>query len=362
MPKAKRDRDGIFEKDPGSGWLWLQYRGRHSLRTKDRDTARQRARDLRRRLDDPANAAAHVTTIAQACEAFRDYAATGQNRARPPSPETFEMYEYHFAHWCRILGRDSPIASVNASGVDRYIAQRRREHVGPEPKHGMPDRRRTVKAGTVDKELGTMRQILRLGLRRGWYHLPLERVMPESAGGEYVPLTRALTLEEVPRLLAELEPGRAATCAYVVALGADWCAVERATALDCGTAEWCATAVLVRGTKNPRRWASVPVVPPFGEFVDLARAWLASVGRFPRWSGPNRCRDLAAACKRAGLPRITIRDLRRTHGQILSDRGVPPYLIAEMLRQADSRMAERVYGQRSREAVGRQVTAVSRGR
>ena len=47
---------------------------------------------------------------------------------------------------------------------------------------------------------------------------------------------------------------------------------------------------------------------------------------------------------------------RTAHRRI--ELGVPPHLIGEMLRHADGRMAERVYAQRSREAVGRQVTVL----
>jgi integrase len=178
-------------------------------------------------------------------------------------------------------------------------------------------------------------------------------VMPEQSGAAYVPLQRALTLEQVPRLLAELGDARGATVAYIVATGADWCAVERAERLDMGDSDRRAALMLVRGSKNRKRWAEVPIVGPFVPLADLARGWLVRHGSFPRWG--NATRDLAAACRRAGLPRVTPRDLRRTHGQVLAEAGVPPHLIGDMLRHSDSRMAEKVYGQRTREALARQV-------
>jgi integrase len=348
----RRDRDGIFNR---GGWLWLQVKGRRvSLRTKDREIACLRAAELRRRYAHPAYGAAEATSIAEACAAFRTYAATAHNRPRPPSPATFEMYDGHFKHLCRLLGGETRLAKVDATAVDRYIETRRAERIGRPPPDGAPDRRRAVSANTVAKELSTLRQVLALGRRRGWYHRPLEEVIPDASGAAYVPLTRALTLEQVPRLLAELGEARAATCAYIVAFGADWCAVERAERDDLGGADWCARLVLVRGTKNRQRWAEVPLVAPFREFAELARRWLVQHGSFPPW-GKQRCRDLAAACRRAGLTRVTPRDLRRTHGQVLAELGVPPYLIGDMLRHGDSRMAERIYGQRTREGVGRQV-------
>jgi hypothetical protein len=424
MPRRKRDKDGIFDR--GDGWLYLQYKGRHALRTQDRATARKKAIDLKRRLDDPAHATAHVTTLGEACEEFRDYAETGENRKRPPSAATFQMYETHFGNLCRVMGVDLPLDRLVAETVDRYISTRRKERVGrKKPEPGQPDRRRFVEANTVDKELGTLRQILRLGLRRGWYHLPLDKVLPETSGAEYVPLTRHLTLEQVPVLLAELarplspgqrrgqyrgvyrhpagrlweakisdskdgsrngsrylgcfadpaeaaraydaaalerfgpkavlnfpmgdaaDPaGRAAYCAYIVAYAADVVAAERAERYDLGDENSCNLLVLVRGTKNAARWEEVPTLEVFAPFSELAREYLVKHGAFPEWS--NACRDLAAACKRVGLPRVTPRDLRRTHGKILAALGVDAQRIGEMMRHTTSRMAQLVYAKPER--------------
>lgn len=446
MPRRKRDKDGLFLRE---GWFYLQHQGkRHSLKTQDREEARREAALVKRRCADPAHAAAHVKSLSEACQEFRRYATTGENRRKPPAAGTFQMYETHFGNLCRVIGLDTPLDQVDATAVDNYIERRRAERIGKPPgthksrrTAASEDTRKFVDPGTVDKELGTLRQILRLGLRRGWYHLPIERVVPESAGGQYEPLTRHLTLEQVPLLLDALmhsrtrnqlkggykgvyrsanpgrweakltyhgdtgtkqqrylgyftdpvaaaraydvgalellgpkarlnfplgdgdEPddpaGRAATCAYIIAFGADWCAVERAEQHDLGTSEHCNLAALIRGTKNAQRWAEVPLVYPFQPFAELARQYLLKHGKFPKW-GKQRCRDLAAACKRAGLPRITPRDLRRTHGKILSALGVAPHLIGGMLRHSDSRMAERVYARPEREDVGRQVAAVTR--
>lgn len=52
---------------------------------------------------------------------------------------------------------------------------------------------------------------------------------------------------------------------------------------------------------------------------------------------------------------MTPRNLRRTHGKILAALGVKPHLIGQMLRHADSRMAERVYARPERADVGWQV-------
>jgi hypothetical protein len=436
MPKRRRDKDGLFKRE---GVYYLQHKGRRvSLKTSDREEARRLADKYKRKAADPSHEAADLKRLDEACAEFRVYAETGENKKKPPAPPTFEMYDTHFGHFVRIWGADTRMSEIDAAAVDDYIATRRKERIGKKPEHG-EDRRKFVQANTVDKELGTLRQILRLGLRRGWFHLPLDRVLPESSGGEYVPLSRHLTLEQVPLLLKALahpyspnqrrggyrgvyphtktkgswevklfgqkdgvkfnryvgsfsdpivaakaydaaalaafgpgaqlnfpeggspldDPaGRVATCAFVVATGADWCAVERAERSDLGGLDHCNLMVLIRGTKNARRWAEVPIVHPFQQFSEIARAYLAKRGSFPAWG--NSMRDLAAACKRAGLPRITIRDLRRTYGKILAAHDVDPHLIGSMLRQADGRMAERVYARPERTDIGRRVANITR--
>lgn len=378
MPRRKRDKDGIFDR--GDGWLYLQYKGRWALKTQDRETARRVARETKRRLDDPTYAASLVKSVGEACEEFRAYAATGENKPKPPSPETFSMYETHFGHLCRIIGLDTPVGEIDPAVVDDYIATRRAERIGkppgehktgrrPDRTAGAPDARRFVTARTVDKELGTLRQILRLGLRRGWYSRPLETVLPESAGGRYKPLSRHLTLEQVPLLLDALVAGeyegplggesRAATCAYIVATGADWCAVERAERDDMGTETFCNLLCLVRGTKNAERWAEVGIYKELGEVADRARRWLVAHGSFPKW-GKQRNRDLAVACKRAGVPRVTVRDLRRTHGKILAALGVEPHLIGSQLRHSDARMAQITYAKPERADIRKQIATRTR--
>jgi integrase len=352
-PRTKPDRDGLYIR---GSWWWCRIAGeRVSLRLKATEPraaaarAAQRAREL---AGDPAYAAATLKSVSAACAEWLAYIPTADNRKAPPSAATCEMYALHLGHFARLLGGAEPVASITAEAVDRYIAARRSEP----GTHG-----RNVHPSTVDKELGTLRQVLRLGLRRGWYHLPLERVIP-PAGDHYTPLTRHLTIPQVWQLLEQLEWRRAAVVAYVVATGADWCAVGRAEAGDLGGPEACALLCLVRGSKNSARWDEVPIVAPFGELAAVARGWLVAHGSFEPWSH-EKCREvLERACRRAGLPRVTARDLRRSHGKALAAAGVPAGLIGRQLRHTDSRMAERVYAVPERADVRWQVAAAQRFR
>lgn len=325
---------------------WCQYQGkRRSLKTTDREAAKLAFAELQRKLADPSYARAHTVTVAEACKAWGESLL---ERPKPPAAGTLEMYGYHMGHFRRIFRESTPLAALDAEAIDAYVAKRRSEY-----RPGKDPNRSRVGPNTVSKELWTLRKILTYAKRRGWYHQSLDAVMPDHAPPDYEPLDRALTWEQVPLLLRELTPARRAIAAFVIGLGADKCAVPRAQLVDFGEHD-----VLVRGTKNSKRWARVPIVPPFAALVRLARWWLWRNGSFPdlrNWS-----RELAYACGRAGLPRVTLRDLRRTHGKVLRARGVSPQLIGAMLRHADGRMAERVYAQLGAQDLGKLVASESK--
>jgi integrase len=70
---------------------------------------------------------------------------------------------------------------------------------------------------------------------------------------------------------------------------------------------------------------------------------------FRAWS--NARRDLADACRRAGIAKVSPNDLRRTYGTWLRLGGVEPSLIGAAMGHADSRMVERVYGRMPAESL-----------
>jgi len=68
-------------------------------------------------------------------------------------------------------------------------------------------------------------------------------------------------------------------------------------------------------------------------------------------------RDLAQACERAGIPKVTPNDLRRTFATWLAEAGVPELVTASLLGHTNSAMVRRVYacigGEAKRSAVAR---------
>lgn len=297
----------------GKTW-WAQYRGkRTSLHTTDRDAAELAFRELQRRAADPGYRPPDTTALSVALAAFADH-----QRERGRSAASIRRTNVSREHLVRVIG-DVPISSVDAPDVDRFVTVRTKEGAS---------------RGTVARELQALSGAWRLALRAGKVTRPREAVMPQI-DLEYRPLERALTLDQIETLRATLPVYRAAVVGFIAATAADWRSVELAQR---GDIDLKAGTVLVRGTKNARRWRTVPVLPEFRAWVEDAAAAVP----FAPWS--NAVRDLAAACKRAKLTRVTPRDLRRSHARILRALGVEPHLIANMLGHRDGRMVERVYG------------------
>ena len=294
----------------GKIW-WYQHRGeRYSTQCTDKEAAHAESKNIERRIADP-NYKASERRLDDALDLYKQ-----EQKKRGRAKGTLRMVEFHVTNLTRVLGASMRLVHLDSKAVDKYVDTRLKVR---------------VKRTTIGKELTTLRGALRMAARRGEFPFPLETVMPYNFSQEYVPGKRALTLDQVFDLVRVLEPRRAAVVAFIVATGADWQSVALARADDLHDRD-----VLVRGSKNPKRWRTIPVLEPFAVLAMLA------VPPFEPWG--NVRRDLKVACKLAKVPYVTPRDLRRSHGMILRALGVEPHLIAGMLGHADSRMVEKVYG------------------
>jgi integrase len=103
---------------------------------------------------------------------------------------------------------------------------------------------------TIHKELTTLRAALRLALRARLWSGSLDEVLPDRFGAGYKPRDRALTPDELSRLLAELTAPKAAAVAFMVATSANWRECMRARRKDTDPETgW----VHLRGTKRQTR-------------------------------------------------------------------------------------------------------------
>lgn len=309
-----------------NGKFYLQFRGkRRSLKTKDREIARLAAANIERRAADPTYAAAHEATLTDALQTF-----VAQQKRLGKAEGTLAMYGFHLGHLARVLGDEILLVEIDAKAVDRYLERRHAEG---------------AKMSTQGKELSTLRGALRLAARQGMYHRSLDAVMPHNFKIGYKPGTRSLTLPQVWDLVGVLKPARAAVCAFIMATGADLKSVWLAERADFMIKK-SSPEILVRGSKNRHRWRTLPVLKPFADLAKLA----AAGAPFQPWG--NIRRDMALACQQANVPKVTPRDLRRSHGTVLRAMGVEPHLIGKMLGHRDARMVELVYGQLPPDALG----------
>lgn len=310
---------------------WAQlHNERVSLHTTDTKAAEAAFRELQRQRADPNYRPADPTaTLGRALKTFADKQAE-----RGRAEGTLSMYDQHTAHLARVLGEHTPLAEIEAKQVDHYLSTRHKEGAA-----------RT----TQWKELCTLRGALKVARRHKIYPYPLDEVMPETFDGrESKPGTAHLLMPDVAKLLAALPEPRAAVVAYIVATAADWQSVALATNADVK-----ADVVTVHGSKTKHRYRTVPILEPFRGLLERAVKSMP----FAPWDSVRR--DLEVACRRAGVLKVTPRDLRRSTGRILRAMGVEPSLIGPMLGHADSRMVEKVYGRLEPQELGALIGKVT---
>ena len=300
---------------------------RKSTKTADKEAARAVLRGWERSAADPDSRPKNSTTVRALIVAYRD-AKTRSKR----SAGTLRGIHLHVRHLARILGDETIVRDISAAAVDRYVHQRQDE---------------TAAETTIAKELSTLRGMLKLAHRYEWCDHP-DRVMPTDIKATSKPGTRKVeTLTDLGKLVDALhDSDRKAHVLYLAATGADWSPSLLARREDIDFARG---LVHVRGTKTGSRTREVPIVPLNRAMLERVHEVAPKIGpMFRPWT--NVRRDLELACSRAGIPKVTPRDFRRTLGTWLRAQGIEPSLIGDVLGHADGRMAERVYGRLSAEA------------
>lgn len=246
---------------------------------------------------------------------------TLEHKAAQRTEATMHMYRVKLGHFVRLFGADAPLSTITPGAVDDYITTRRKEK---------------AVNNTIARELTCLRQMLRLAKRAGQYAGDLDQVMPVGFSAEYKPVKRVLELADVPRLLAALQNDtERAWVAFALTFAADHGDVERATPAD-----WHAEhrLMFVRGTKTNTRSAYLPVLPHVQDLFEFA------LPRLPV-SWPRSSKGLGEACRRAGLPHLSPKDLRRSACTWLIEAGADEQFVSRFMRHASSAMVRRVYGQ-----------------
>lgn len=306
---------------------------RKSTGRADRDAARVERKRLDRMYADPAHYAANTKTIADAIEWLLD-----DRRIEGKARATLRMYEQKAAHFARVFGERTRLATLTGEMVRAYIKQRLEE---------------TASRHTIHKELVTMKLMLKVARSNGAFPADIQALFPAKFAPQYVPRRRFLSIEQVEKLLAELPPQRAAHVSYVIATGA-----RRSEAYAARRGHLTGAFVHLLGTESPGADRLIPILEGTAFHKYLQRA-LEDGGKgkllFKEWT--NDRRDILAACARAGVPGVTWNDLRRTFGSWLRQAGVPLEDIAKMMGHTSTAMVERVYGQDTPEAMKNRVKA-----
>lgn len=77
---------------------------------------------------------------------------------------------------------------------------------------------------------------------------------------------------------------------------------------------------------------------------------------------PNDKRELERACARAGVPRVTPNDLRRTFATWLKQKDVDSAVVAVMMGHSSTAMVDRVYGKLDEMSFQRAIASAPAGR
>jgi integrase len=222
-----------------------------------------------------------------------------------------------------VFPEDLSLSSIDSGTIDDYVVARLNS-----------GGKRPPKAYTVTREVRIIIAILAKAKRKGCYTGDLDSLQPDL-DGRYTPRERSLTRDEVVAFVDALPNRRwQALAAVCVALG---CRLSEACRLAPDDVELDAGLVWIDGRKTSTSNRTLPILSPYRGLLESALAHLP-IGKIS-----NIDRTFKVACRKAGIPRLSPNDLRRTHATLNSLMGLPDDLIAKLLGHATVSMTRRVY-------------------
>jgi integrase len=277
------------------------------------------------------------------------------------APATVRASTYHARHLIEHLGSSTPLASVTLADTTSYMRTRIKDGAH---RH------------TVAKEIKTLTQAMRRAEKLGLYRPSRSptHYFPDELTGVYKPRDRWMTRGEYEALLDALAPNPVPTRNqrvpktlrrradrqdrrdYVIA----YChlGLRKSELSDMQPDDFDAKRLelRVRGTKTDGADRLVPVNP---EAAEVLRRRCVLAKPFPEWTDGSCVRDLARACVRAGIARVTPNDLRRTFCSWLCQAGVPERVCAELMGHESTVMVRAVYGHLDRVSMASAVSKIA---
>jgi integrase len=312
----------IWTRDPVSG-------ERTSTRCTDPKAAELWKAERERLAANPNYAASTKATVG------RWVLKTMEHKAGSRAGGTLHMYKVKLGHVVRLFGAEAPLSTITPGAVDEYVRSRSKEGASN---------------STIKREFTCLVQMLKLAKRAGEFAGDLSQLLPVGFSAKYEPTKRILRREDLAALLAALrnDTERAWLC-LALSTGADVGDIERALPEDYDPVH---KVFRVRGTKTVVRDAGVPILPLFEDLFAFA------LPRLPI-SWPRASKGIGEACKRAKLPHLSPKDIRRTAASWLIAAGVDQSLVSRFMRHRNDTMVRMVYGQLQPQELGRLIQAQS---
>jgi integrase len=304
-------------------------RKQRSTKTTDIKVARARLRDF-----ELATTTHRTTHPTEALDAALAYFVDVTCASKPAG--TVRCYRQKARHLSRLLG-SIQVDQLGREDIERYIANRLGEGAHPH---------------SVHKEMVVLRGALNASEKRDRFHAGIGIVPKVAANYEprvtyltpdqFMSLTEHLAGPVPPKATdetrAEIEKRRARRTLYCLLIAL---ASPRRGELE--KLDWTHVDFhrgVIRVPKGKTKGRDVPIHP-------VLRPWLEAYDQgsgliIEPWG--NVGRDLPAACRRAGVPRCTPNDLRRTFASWLKQAGEDSAVVAEMMGHKSTRMVDLVYG------------------
>ena len=254
----------------------------------------------------------------------------------------------------RHLG-DLPPDLLTKQRCRHYTRQRREEGYEVGPKDAR--RRKPVAAGTIIRELVTLRAAFKWAVDEKWLAVAPYVEVPHAPE----PKDRWLTREEAGRLVEGCGDfhvrlfvllGLHTAARTAAILGLTWDRVD----LDAGRLSY------GTGRGNKGRARDVPINAELMAHLQAARELAQSDFVVEFAGGPVQSvkTGFRAACRRAGLSGVSPHTLRHTAATWAMQQGVPAWEVAGLLGHSDVAMVERVYGHHSPEHLRKAAGAIGR--
>lgn len=323
--------------------IWCRVPGpkgmeRRTTECTDELAARAKADEFERRFADPSYRAAAEATLERGISALLQDLQR-RNKSVATRKKAVQKCGHFLRLWPGCTMRD--LEERGPEMVLRYIDQRLTEG---------------VVRFTIKMELQHLGMVLKIARYLGtFYREPAELFPPFFTGG-HKPRKAKLTQEQVLLLLAQLPHVRKRHVCWILATGAR----DHEAAVACRE-DVHDYHVHLWGTKTEASDDDVPITELSHPWLVIALDGAPEHGRLHEPWGNIR-RDLATACRKAGVPRVTPNDLRRTFASWHRDAGVPAELVSKLLRHTTDKLAQTTYAPLSASATGSLIWAHLRGR